>query len=1079
MKKILFTVLVSCFSVVYSQNLNFTDPKFKALILSSNSTNGIAKNLSGNSIAIDANGDGEIQTAEAQQVKILTLKQDENFKYIDPLGDIWDPNNINTTYFNDHLPNGITDVLLFPNVEELYLSDVLDATISFVNNSKIRKVKETDYLIIPGITIGSINSYPINLTLDNCSALQNINDVITANHPIYDNYHHGNIEKLTIKNCSQINSNANIEYSYLKELFLENSSISVLNIVGSMLDKININNDTSITKVFTYDSSNPQYMPSNNFVDFTANNCPNLLEIRSDADHYYNNGQYFNPISISACASLKKILGVSTPTLDFSNSGLINLEELDCSYYNRTGYDHGSGGFYLYSVGNLTSLNLSGLPKLKILKAFNQPITNANFSGATNLENIDITNSCGFMNTLDVSNLTNLHTLKANTLSSGCGPWCVGSEVLKNIIAENCTALVNLNFDFNSSLETLNLYNCSSLQSLEIPYFYYNQYHYLNSLNIKKCYSLKTLKVSRTQLTSIDASDCSLLEDFYLNDVPTLQYANIKNNSIETSTLFYNYSNNLSMCVDSSQLASLQNNYPDINFTANCSNSLTSIWNGTTWSNGIPNASVNAIISAPYSTASNSTFAAANIIINNGGVLEITSGNTINAADVTVKNGGNLIQRDGSALNYTDTFKVLKSGASALNKYAFWSSPVALQDLTAIYPNATPSFITEYKTATDYFVNAASTISLFSKGYSIKTPAVSNVVFTGTPNNGSHLFAMSTAGNGYNLVGNPYPSNLDLPAFYNANLGRISNTFYFWDNTSNNVTVQGGATTSNVGYATYNPVSQIWTPAPNITIIPTENRAEIGQGFIIKAINAADTSLSFTNDMRTATSGTFFNKNNSSTEGKFWLKLNSSYNTNNTIAVAYLNSASDAFDQYDSKAIGMGSDAFYTMADAQKLVIQGKAGFDITDIVSVGTKHFQNANFTISLVQKEGIFNNGQAIYLHDKDSGTYTNLQNAEYSFTNNAGEFANRFEIVYKLDVLATAETTRNSFEVYREGDDFFVRNDKNIESVEVFDAAGRRVLKINSNAKLVRIKIDAKGVYFLKAVSAGKEYSKKIIK
>ena len=100
-------------------------------------------------------------------------------------------------------------------------------------------------------------------------------------------------------------------------------------------------------------------------------------------------------------------------------------------------------------------------------------------------------------------------------------------------------------------------------------------------------------------------------------------------------------------------------------------------------------------------------------------------------------------------------------------------------------------------------------------------------------------------------------------------------------------------------------------------------------------------------------------------------------------------------------------------------------------------------------------------------------------YSFTANAGEFANRFEIVYKLNVLSTSEVQKDSFEVYREGEDFFVRNDKNIETVEVFDASGRKVMQLNANSKLVRVKLDAKGLYILKAVSTGKEYSKKIMK
>ncbi|MFC7347691.1 FN3 associated domain-containing protein [Chryseobacterium zhengzhouense] len=513
----------------------------------------------------------------------------------------------------------------------------------------------------------------------------------------------------------------------------------------------------------------------------------------------------------------------------------------------------------------------------------------------------------------------------------------------------------------------------------------------------------------------------------------------------------------------------------------------TTTWNGTTWSNGAPAASVDAIFTGSYSTASQPAFTANNITIQNGGVLEITSGNTISALNVTVEDGGNLIQKDGSTLSYTGTFKALKNGTSEINKYAFWSSPVTGQILANIYTGATPASITEYATATDSYVNAGST-SEFAKGYSIKTP-VSNaaLVFEGTPNNGTQTFTLATAGNGFNLIGNPYPSNLSLGAFYAANSTRISSTFYFWDNKSTNVTLQNGASTTNYGYATFNAANganPTWVPAPNgnggTAVVPTGSVANIGQGFIVKTLNTSvDASLTFNNDMRSATNGTFFNKNNSSTEGKFWLRLNSEYNTNNIFAVDYTNGASDSFDNYDSKAIGIGSDGFYTLADAQKLIIQGKESFDIDDIVHVGTKHFQNGNFTIALVQKEGLFNNGQAIYLHDKVTGTYTDLQNGAYTFSANAGESTSRFEIVYKLNVLATDEVQKDTFKVYRDGQDFVVRNNKNIEKVEIFDAAGRKIQTISENSKLIRVQLVSKGVFVLKALSEGKEYTKKIIK
>lgn len=518
-------------------------------------------------------------------------------------------------------------------------------------------------------------------------------------------------------------------------------------------------------------------------------------------------------------------------------------------------------------------------------------------------------------------------------------------------------------------------------------------------------------------------------------------------------------------------------------------------WNGTLWSNGIPSTAVNALIEGIYSTTSQPAFTAKSITIKNGGVLEINGTNTINTTDATVEDGGNLIIKDSGSLNQTGSFKVLKNSTSPATKYVFWSSPVANQNLFTAYSSGSsstaPLYVMSYDPATNLYPAIANDNANFmnnaGKGYSVKVPAANaSLVFGGAsqvPNNGTINTALSNAGNGYNLIGNPYPSNISLTDFYTVNNSNIEPTLWFWDNTTGNVTTQTGNTSVNVGFATFNAQSGTWTEAPNTqsygsaALNSLGSFAKIGQGFIVKSINAAP--ATFTNAMRSSAASVTMNKNINTAEGKYWIKLTTSYGNTFTQAVTYNQGASDSYDVYDSKAMGMGSDAFYSLAGTEKLVIQGRAPFQINDVVLLGNKHFENGNFTISLSHKEGLFTNSQPIYLHDKQNGNYTNLQSGNYTFTANAGDFTNRFEIVYKLNVLSTNETKKAKFEVYRDGEDFVVRNHTNIESVEVFDSAGRKIQQISPNSKSVIVKIQTKGVYILKTVSEGKEFSQKIIK
>ena len=456
----------------------------------------------------------------------------------------------------------------------------------------------------------------------------------------------------------------------------------------------------------------------------------------------------------------------------------------------------------------------------------------------------------------------------------------------------------------------------------------------------------------------------------------------------------------------------------------------------------------------------------------------IKSGTVTNNGSIVVKEGANFIP---NAYSGTGTYSQERTATAAADKYVFWSSPVVGQNMHSIYNPASTTVMT-YNTATDYYdVVSNPSTSGFGIGYSVKAPVANAAVsFTGTPNLGAvNTPVVSTAnanGNAYNLIGNPYTSNLDMQNFYLDNTTNVGETFYFW-NPATGIQGQTGATAvENPGWALYNANSVTWSRAASGTnsIIPP------GQGFIVKALT---NTVVWNNGMRThvATGVSSFNKNNgNSGEGKYWLQMKTPTAKLTQMAVTYGPGAQNALDGYDSAFLSIGNDALYSPLENKKLGIHGRAPFVNTDVVLLGNKHSVNGNYTISVVAKTGIFENGQAIYLRDKQNGTYTDLSVQEYNFTASAGELTNRFEIVYlPQGALSTTEISKEELVVYKNADHFVVENTVAIDKITVLDASGRVVKTLTPNAKKAIVEVPSKGVYLLNISSKGKVQTKKIIK
>ena len=554
----------------------------------------------------------------------------------------------------------------------------------------------------------------------------------------------------------------------------------------------------------------------------------------------------------------------------------------------------------------------------------------------------------------------------------------------------------------------------------------------------------------------------------------------------------------------------------------------TQIWNpasGTNWATATwkpdtaaPTAIKCIIVRKPVIINAATNGLGKNIVIESAGKLNINGSLTVTdwvknnaaATDVVVESDGGLVQvNEGNTINTGNiTAKRDVNITTGRQQYNYMMSPLEGQNLKTTYPGI--DYVLYHNEANNFFYNSSGAY-IKGRGLAVKEPNKTAVptgtkvtaTFTGYPTNGAFTFNMvntntsNLAKRGYNLVGNPYPSNLDLVALYNENGGstsNVSNTYYLWDSRANTQTVMLGDGYGQQAYATFNASTPVGvgtgTMATGDFGVPGTNRptqyVKVGQGFMAQA-KVNNTPLVFNNKVRTTNRGTvtYLGKspdNKTTAIDRYWLNLVTPDNVASQMAVVYFAEGHNDYTEDDSPAMG-GSDAIYSLVDAQKVNIDGRSNFANTDVVVLGSAQYKAGLHTFVLADKEGIFANGQNIYLKDKETGIVTDLSQGVYNFNAVAGETTNRFEIVYKPEaVLVTNSAVKDQVIVYRDQDQFIIESPKVIATVEMYDASGKLMLVLQPNHKQTIIDASSlqNGIYMLHIKGKEGEVSnKKILK
>ena len=526
---------------------------------------------------------------------------------------------------------------------------------------------------------------------------------------------------------------------------------------------------------------------------------------------------------------------------------------------------------------------------------------------------------------------------------------------------------------------------------------------------------------------------------------------------------------------------------------------ITSTWNGSAWSNGIPVRNVAAIFAGNYTSTAD--IEACSVTVNTGASVTIAAGHTLivggsvtvnGTGTLTINNNAALRQIDGNTANSGNIIVRKNSTGMVRLDYTAWSSPVSGQQLQGFSPNTLPTRFYQYlytgtTTPTAYQAVTATTNFLTGKGYMIRaandwpvTSTVFNGQFAGVPFNGDSTV---TLGKGFNLLGNPYASPMNATKFLDDNPASVG-ALYFWTHT---VAASGGVYPVN-NYASFTKLGGTASAAggavPNGTI-------QTGQGFFVRAFDFG--TAKFTNFQRVnASTSTQFYRNEggqetttSSEANRIWLNLNDATNNYNQILVGYINGATNGIDNtIDAEVLDKNNTMLYSVINDAEYVIQGKGlPFADTDEIALGFKATTAGNYSISLENVDGLFTS-QNVYVKDNVTNIIHDIKQTPYSFSTSEGVYNDRFKVVFTNAASANQTIVSDeSVVVFTQNEELKINASQEISTVEVFDVLGRNMYNnSNVNDKVLNISSIAnrnQALFVKITFTTGQSVTKKVIK
>lgn len=459
------------------------------------------------------------------------------------------------------------------------------------------------------------------------------------------------------------------------------------------------------------------------------------------------------------------------------------------------------------------------------------------------------------------------------------------------------------------------------------------------------------------------------------------------------------------------------------------------------WTCGIPISTSNVTIPVtPNNPVIVTDVVINSLVIDAGAMLTLDPSATLEVSSTLTNNAGTsglVLKSDASAtatmLHHSDnvpaTVERFIAGSSVLEgtKYHMVSVPMtqASNPLSVLFLD---SYLYQWQPTQEWYSPGIPTdIPLFSdRGYMIYYPGAGKTyTFPGPMNNGIFTVATVAGAGGYDLVPNPYPSDIDWDAPSGWTKTNLYDATYIWNNGNYASYVNGAGTNGGSRYI------------------------HVGQSFFVQA-TASSPVLTMDNSVRVNANVPFL-KNADNQDQLLRIKTEAGSYKDEMIVRIAANATSVYDNQFDAAKIYGYTDApqlFSITPDQDKLSINSLRYSSEEQIIPVGFEYSATESVTLNFEGMES-FDAETGLYLEDLITGASINLRdNTVYSFNHSPSDDVVRFKL-HIGETFGIYDPSVASWQIYAAEGKIYIRIPSLINTkvqVEIYDLLGRKLGKTN---------------------------------